>query len=346
MTALSIAILALSAQLPTAAGGAIEASARLEPDTVEVGVPVVLTVALSSVPPAAVVLFPELPDSGRLIALGPPRTFPVETEARTARYELVAWETGDLKVPGAGIRVVVDEAELTIPFPDLTLHVASVLPGDADLETIAWRPPADVVGADWSSLEIAAAATLLLALLTGAFLYLRRRGRAIPVPRPAPMAPRERALVGLDLLSRHGLVEAGELKGFYSALSLIVRRFLAETEEGWGLDLTTRQLVSRVGEDGVTESDVCALEALLSQADLVKFAGLRPAANEASAALKLARGWLEDFERIERPLDLGPAEVDDTVEDGAEGVLAELDEVFLATAGEPVSTADEEDVAT
>ncbi|MGD8867636.1 MAG: hypothetical protein PVI01_08390 [Gemmatimonadales bacterium] len=346
MTALSFAILALSAQLPIAAGGAMEASARLERDSVEVGVPVVLTVTLSPVPPAAVVLFPELPDSGRLVALAPPRTVPVETEARSARYELVAWETGDLKIPGAGIRIVVDEAELTIPFPEVTLHVASVLPGDADVEAIAWRPPADVVGANWSTVEIAAAATLLLALLIGAFLYLRRRGRGTAVPLPTPMAPRERALVGLDLLSRYGLIEAGELKGFYSALSLIMRRFLAETEERWGLDLTTRQLVWRVGEDGVTESDVRALEALLSQADLVKFAGLRPAANEASAALKLARGWLEDFERIERPPDLSPAEVADTLGDSAEDVLAEFDEVFLAKAGEPVSAPDEEDVAT
>jgi hypothetical protein len=346
MTALAFAFLALSAQPQIGAPGSIEVDAALERDSVRIGEPVSLTVSLGPVPPAAVVLFPELPDSGELIALGPPRVVTSDENVRSARYELVAWEIGELKVPGTGIRLMVDGAELTIPFPDLAVQVSSVFPSDADLETLAWRPPADVVGANWSTAEKIAAVTLLLATAAGIFLYLRRRGRGTPVPRPEPMAPRERALMGLDLLARYGLIEAGELKGFYSALSLIMRRFLAETEASWGLDLTTRQLIFSVGEDGVTESDVRTLEAMLSQADLVKFAGLRPGTKEAKATLQLARGWLESFERIGSPPDPVPADEPEAREDGAEGVLADLEE-GLAREGEEVEgREDEEDVIT
>lgn len=338
MTALAIALLTLIAPPQIGVPGAVEASATLERDSVGVGEPVSLTVSLRPVSPAVRVVFPELPDSGQLVALGPPRTITSEPNVRSARYALVAWRIGELTVPGSGIRLSVDGAEQTIPFPDLTLHVTSVLPDGADLETVAWRPAADVVGANWSTAELAAAGGLLLILLAGAVLFLRRRGRAIPVPRPEPMAPREKALIGLDLLARYGLIEAGELKGFYSALSLVLRRFLAETEGRWGLDLTTIQLMSRVGEDGVTEADVRALEALLSQSDLVKFAGLRPGTTEATATLNMARDWIEGFVRKEAPPDHG--EADDDVagwEDGAEAVLADLEEVFVAGEGEPAS---------
>lgn len=337
MTALAITLLMLTAPPQIGLAGAVEASATLESDSVGVGEPVLLTVSLRPVPPAVDVVFPELPDSGQLAALGPPRVVISEPGVRSARYTLVAWQIGELTVTGSAIRLLADGAEQAIPFPGLTLQVTSVLPDEADLETVAWRPPADVVGANWSTAEMASAAGLLLLLLAGAVVYLRRRGRATPVPRPEPMAPRERALVGLDMLARHGLIEAGEFKGFYSALSLILRRFLAETEGRWSLDLTTIQLMSRVGEDGVTEADVRALEALLSQADLVKFAGLRPAPAEAEATLKVARGWIEGFVRKEAPPLRSPDDAVEGWEDGAEAVLADLEEVFVAEDGEPVA---------
>lgn len=109
--------------------------------------------------------------------------------------------------------------------------------------------------------------------------------------------------------------------------------------------MTTLQLMSRVGADGVTDADARALEALLSQADLVKFAGLRPGPAEAEATLKLARGWVEGFVRKETPPDVGQADDVEVWEDGAEAVLADLEEVFVTDDGEPgADDGDYEDV--
>lgn len=338
----TIAFLALSAPVQSSVTGAIEIEAGLDRDSVRIGEPVVLTVSLGPVPATAEVLFPEFPDSGQVVALGPPRTIPSEGETRTARYALVAWEVGELEVPSGNVGVKIDGTELTVPLPDLALRVVSVLPSEADVGDVAWKPPADVVGGNWSLAERIALAGLVAALLTGAILYLRRRGRTKPVPQPEPVAPRDRALTGLDFLARCGLIEAGELKGFYSELSLIVRQFLAESDERWGLDLTTLQLMGSVAEDGIADPDVRTLEALLSEADLVKFARLRPDATEASVALEAARAWIEGFERITPPaeaiegVDVEPDESD------ADDVLAELEAVFVAEDGVAEAVGDEE----
>jgi len=344
----AIAVLALSAQGQSGATGAVEVEAILERDSALIGEPLGLTVSLRPVPSNAEVVFPELPDSGPLIALGPARPLASDGETRSARYQLVGWETGELTVSAGDVRLQIDGTELTISIPDLVLRVVPFLPSDSSVGNIAWKPPADVVGGNWSLAEKIAGASLVLAALIGAVLYVRRRGRGAPVPQPEPIPPRERALTGLDVLARCGLIEAGELKGFYSELSLIMRRFLAETDERWGLDLTTLQLITSVGADGIADPVVHTLEALLSEADLVKFARFRPNANEAAAALKVARTWVDGFVRTEPEPEV-PADEDvsgmdvELLEGGAEEVLAELEAVFVAEDGAEEPAGDEED---
>ena len=90
------------------------------------------------------------------------------------------------------------------------------------------------------------------------------------------------------------------------------------------------QLVAVVSQDGIDEPDVRTLEALLSEADLVKFARLRPGAAEATAALKVARAWVGGFERIEPQPEETEEERFESGEGGAEDVLAELEAVFVS----------------
>ena len=101
------------------------------------------------------------------------------------------------------------------------------------------------------------------------------------------------------------------MKGFYSELSLIMREFLAETDRRWGLDLTTLQLMAVVSQDGLAETDVRTLEALLSEADLVKFAGVHASEQEVRRSSELALRFLEET-RENAPMIADP----DAVEEG------------------------------
>jgi hypothetical protein len=325
MSLLAVALLMLTVQAVPAGPGGVELRATVAPDSVRIGDRITLSVELSGVTRGAEVVFPELPDSGVVAALGPPLQLAVSADgAHSARYELVVWGLGVVPLPEADVRIVTESAELLIATPALTVHVASVLPAGADPDSLAWMPPADVVGGNWSTQEKLAAAGLALALLLTAALYARRR-RSVQPPPPLPVRPpRERALAALDALAARGLAEAGELKGFYSGVSHILREFLADSDRLWGLDLTTLELVQAVGSDGVGEWRQRALAGLLAGADLVKFARRRPSRAQAARALDAAHRWIVEFERVP----VAPLSESEAAPEPVGDLLAAMDEVF------------------
>jgi hypothetical protein len=332
---LLFAVIGMILQVSAGDPAAIQVQAAVSHDSVRIGEPVTLTVTVSGLVGAADVAFPALPDSGAITALGPP-SLAADRGRRRARYELAVWNFGDLTLPPADVRVVTDAAELRIPLPGVTVHVVSVLPADADIDTLAWKPPSDVLGPNWSTGEKLAALGLALALALATFLYLRRRGEVQPVPIPQARSARARALEALERLEASGMIEAGELKGFFSGLSHILREFLEGTAGAWSLDLTTAELMALVGMDGVPEAQVRSLGGLLDRADLVKFAGQRPSRAQAGRALDAARHWLNDFERLLPEPEPEPQEAEAMSEDEALDLefeaLTDLDMMFAEEA--------------
>lgn len=325
---MTLALLLSLAQTVVAGQGEVQLT--LERDSVRLGEPLALSVTLSGVPAAARVIFPEFPDTGSLAALGPPTVAERgDALSRTARYEIVAWRLGRVELPRLRVRLLSGSVELSVPLPDTSVYVVSVLPAGADPDTLARKPPADVVGDNWSLAERLAASLLALAALVAAVLYVRRRGRAAPVPIPGPAPAKERALAAITALERSGRAEAGELKGFYSALSQIVREFLAEVDRRWGLDLTTTELMNAVAGDGLDEARILELEALLAEADGVKFTRWRPYPGQAIAALLLARDWVRGFERRFPEPDEKPAGAEAALE-----ALFDLDRLFSESPAE------------
>jgi hypothetical protein len=323
-------VIALIAQSSAADPAApIQVQATVSHDSVRIGEPLTLTVTVSGLVGAAEVAFPELPDSGAITALGPP-SLVADSGGRAARYELAAWDLGDQTLPPADVRVVSDAAELRIPLPGVTLHVVSVLPADGDIDTLAWKPPSDVLGPNWSMGEKLAALGMAVAIALATFLYLRRRGEVQPVPVPQARSARAVALEAMERLEASGMIEAGELKGFFSALSHILRGFLAGTDRAWGLDLTTAELMALVGMDGVPETQVRSLGGLLDRADMVKFARQRPSRAQAGRALDAARHWLTSFERVvpEPELQEPEAVVDEDAVELEFEALTDLDKMF------------------
>jgi hypothetical protein len=312
----------------------VEVRAALTPDSAYIGQRFTLSVWVSGVPEGAEVRFPALPDSGLVTALAAPLVAAPLTGQRSARYSLAAWDVGVLALPALAVTVVRDGAELRLPLPLLTVRVVSVLPSGADPAALAWRPPADVLGGNWSSLDKALAAAALALALAAMLFHLRRRDRARPFPAAASMPPRERALEAFDRLARSGLLEAGELKGFYSALSLTLRQFLAEEEEDWGPHLTTGEIKALVGGDGVAETTAAALSELLEEADMVKFARRRPSRVRAARALEAARNCVSGFARLvpePAPPPPEPVAVPAVAAAAAESegdVLAEIERLF------------------
>lgn len=98
----------------------------------------------------------------------------------------------------------------------------------------------------------------------------------------ALLPPYERAKLALKKLDESDYLHQSELKGYYSELTFIIRKYLDEKVYDKALESTTDQLVMRLNllKDGnqieLSKEDIRNIETILKRADLVKFAKSAP----------------------------------------------------------------------
>lgn len=98
----------------------------------------------------------------------------------------------------------------------------------------------------------------------------------------ALLPPYERAKLALKKLDETDYLQQAELKGYYSELTFIIRRYLDEKVYDRALESTTDELVYRLNllKDGnqieLSKEDIRNIETILKRADLVKFAKSAP----------------------------------------------------------------------
>ena len=276
-----------------------EVRVAVAPDTVTVGDIFHVAVRLD-LPPGFRIESPDSLDvSGDIENAGRPRVSSQPREGGgqrlTLAYPLTAWRPGPVSLPPLPLRLIgpgEDARTLDLRLPGAV--VRSVLPPDtAGIEP---QPLKDVLGGERVLWPILLALALLAAAAAGLIVWLRRRRRAdAPVLAPA-LPPRERALAALDRARELGLVEAGEVKAFYTLITDALREFLEAMEPSWSRDLTTSEVLAALRG----ELDPQAWEALArvcEAADMVKFARRRPDAPVAFEEWQAARDWVASFER-------------------------------------------------
>jgi hypothetical protein len=234
----------------------------------------------------------------------------------TAIYPLAAWRPGEVELPAATVllRSLAGTREVQADFAPF--HIESVLP--ADTAGIEPKPLRDVFGANRVWWPILLALLLLLLLLVALWIIRRRRRPAQTIVLAPARPPREVVLEELDRIRALGLVEAGDVKVFYTLVSDALRRYVATIEPAWSQDLTTTELSVRMraqvradqarrllaapaGSAGVAvaapaDAGIARLIGILGSADLVKFARRRPQATEALTEWGAARRWAESFD--------------------------------------------------
>lgn len=259
--------------------GRVQEGVLVRPDTVHVGDPFVVTVRIRA-PLGATIEFPASPDSTR--GVQPLDPVQVQTAAdsaavdQTASYRLAAWRVGALPIDFPEVLVRQDIGVRRIPITGTYVVVASVLPADSALRVP--RPPRDVFtfGPPWWMWALLAAALASLASL--AWWLWRRRRRRQTVPRVAPLVLAEREFDRVDAL---GLVAAGECARHADLMVEALRSYLAAVVPGVRVSQTTSELAASLRRARLDPQARCA--ALLSEVDLVKFAGRRLSPERATA---------------------------------------------------------------
>jgi hypothetical protein len=259
-------------------------------------------------------------DEGTRVALAP-AAFPPEVElidspAETRRdlddgreevtlkFKVAPFVTGQVELPPLPVRFTNEDGTSgVIEAPGSIILVNSVLT-PTDLERRDLKPQATIgtPPATWVAPALAASVGALI-LLVGAALWrrsvLRRRAMYVPPPKPVGLGPEDLAR---DALDKAGIAfrEDGDYEAYYSALGVVVRRYLSARYDFPAYALTTRELEEEMMERGLDRWQIRVAGGLFSQCDSVVYARYRPASERAEHDLTAA------FEIVEmsRPLDL------------------------------------------
>jgi hypothetical protein len=214
------------------------------------------------------------------------------------RARVAFYRTGRRAVPIFGLpfmRSVKGLQRGTLPSDSAFVEIVSLVPaGNPPLKDLREIE----LDSSWNLWPLAAAAVLGL-LLMGYLRVRRKRGRASPPVEPAPLVEVPTPTAYTVALDRLGRIERahwpqdGQVARHYEAVIDVLRDYLEAAEGLPAKERTTGELVwslpPQLSDDGLRDQ----FHELLDQADLVKFARLRPGAETAGNFLEQCRALLQ-----------------------------------------------------
>jgi hypothetical protein len=202
--------------------------------------------------------------------------------ARQGVYRLAAFTTEDVILPPLPVWVQWADGSTATAFSwPQRLGLLSLRP-EAGLSLIDPRPPR-------RSLNVAGTVALA-ALLLAAGVRLLLAGRRRPKRKSAPPPAHLEALRQLETLGASPVVASAELsREYFTALSRIVRRYLAHRYHFPALELARTTILARLESLGVEAKRRELIDQLLSETDLVKYAQEPADSKRVAAAHGLAR---------------------------------------------------------
>ena len=252
-------------------------------------------------PDAGGVLFGDLEVIQRLTVQQRPG--PAGRQVDSVAYEVTTFALDSVRVPALPVRVTAGRDTTIQSAPARTVTVVSVVGPDAKgMHGVAALAPFPQPWWTWALL--AAAVTGLLAGL--AYLWWRRQSDDAPAPvQRVPdddQTPYEAATSWIrQLEDSYDLTDPDAVKPFYVELSNALRIYLARELGVTALEHTTREVVDTLEErPDVPSAATSRIQAVLQLADLAKFAGIRPTADDHEKALREARAALDSIEAAPR----------------------------------------------
>jgi hypothetical protein len=298
MLVVLLPVISISAQQPVESAPRIRTGRVVQPDTVNVADPFLMTVTIEA-PADARVEWPSIDDSTAKVSQRAPvaisDTLINGVKRETARYTLAAWDTGGLVIEMKDALVHTGATTVSVPLSGSRIYVASVLPRDTSMQVP--KPAKNLfprVIPWWERWWPAAVVVVVLLLLW----WLLRRRRKVKRTAVASLDIYSRAMHDFARLERLALADSGERGRFVALAVEVLRTYLAARIPQATMSKTSSELVIAVRED--TRVPVTRLAPLLGEADAIKFARLPIDAPRARQLGMEARTVVEEIEKAEK----------------------------------------------
>lgn len=250
----------------------------------------------------------QLPRAGTILddfeVIGDDRRSPTPDETPVIRrWSIRTFGSGGVVLPS--IRIELDGAVASTE--PRTIDIASV--AGLDTDPAAFRDisaAVEVAAPTTSSWWWAAGAGALVAAAIAIWWWRRSPGAPVP-PEPADTW----ALGRLEALVARGLPEQGRVQPFFYELTDIARAFIDRRFDLAAPDRTTAEFIEEARRHPELGADVARLLGnLLKAADMVKFAGDRPATDECGRAIETIRRFVIESGPRPAPLATDPEDGD------------------------------------
>lgn len=182
-----------------------------------------------------------------------------------------------------------------IPVPvDTTQDIIDIKPVEGvPFRLLDWVP-------DWMA-DYWWAWLLGLLLITGALFYYfkwYRHGRNPLRPEKKRLPPYEEAMLNLEALKQRQLWQNGQEKEYFTGLTDILRVYIDRRFGINAVEMTSTQIVATLKERGETRAVNEQLSMILEMADIVKFAAVRPLADDNELAYQRAVNFVEETKPV------------------------------------------------
>lgn len=205
----------------------------------------------------------------------------------TLRFTVLTLDSGEVTLPAIPVAITrADGTRSTLDAGPVTLAVSSLMGGQFDPAAIRDIKGPVTIDVGWAWWWIVAGCAAGAMALLGALTLWRNRARRLAPPVPA----HEWALAELESLERDALPESGQTHPFWVRLSDIVRRYVERRFDLHAPERTTPEFLAEArSHAALSEDHRMLLAQFLRMADMVKFAGVRPAVSDCRSALDTAR---------------------------------------------------------
>ncbi|MCF8247658.1 MAG: RDD family protein [Saprospiraceae bacterium] len=202
----------------------------------------------------------------------------------------IAWDSGYHRMPAIPVAYKLGGRMDTFFTRDIPIQISlpQVDTTLADIKPILTEP-VKLQDYIWYILGV-----LALVLAVVLVLVLRKRKKILPPPSEpvVQLLPHELALQQLDSLAQQQMWQNGQVKGYHSALTYIVREYLENRYGIQALEQTTDEILEQLHQRDFDLSLSQKLGDVLQTADLVKFAKAEPGAEFHVRAMEVARGFV------------------------------------------------------